>query len=201
MTPILFFDTETTGLPDWKSPSDAPHQPHIVQLAAILADADSQQIISSMDVIIRPTDDWEISDEISEIHGITQEKAMAVGIPEPLALDMFLSLWRGNLRAAHNKTFDLRMIRIAIKRFSNNPLMADAWAAKETSECTMKLAREVMGGKQPTLAEAYEHFTGNPLQNAHNAMADTKACMEVFFAISDMQRQSTPIEIPEQPTF
>nr|WP_299241463.1 hypothetical protein [uncultured Halomonas sp.] len=43
MTPILFFDTETTGLPDWKVPSDSEHQPHLVQLAAVLADDDARQ--------------------------------------------------------------------------------------------------------------------------------------------------------------
>jgi len=32
---ILFYDTETTGLPDFKAPSDAPHQPRIIQLAVI----------------------------------------------------------------------------------------------------------------------------------------------------------------------
>jgi DNA polymerase-3 subunit epsilon len=182
MTPILFFDTETTGLPDWKSPSDAEHQPHIVQLAAILADADTQEIISSMDVIVRP-DDWEIPAETVEVHGISQQHAEAVGIPEALALDTFLNMWRGSLRVAHNKTFDLRMIRIAIKRYNKNPLMLDAWSVKDTAFCTMQAAHTVMGGKRPKLAEAYEHFTGKTLDDAHNAMADTKACMELYFEL------------------
>ncbi|MEA3044540.1 MAG: polymerase subunit epsilon [Sphingomonadales bacterium] len=30
---ILGYDTETTGLPAWHDPSDAPHQPHVIQLA------------------------------------------------------------------------------------------------------------------------------------------------------------------------
>ena len=36
----LFFDTETTGLPKYKLPIDDPAQPMIVQLAAIMSDAD-----------------------------------------------------------------------------------------------------------------------------------------------------------------
>ena len=38
MNLALFYDTETTGLPDFKAPSEAQHQPHIVQLAALLVD-------------------------------------------------------------------------------------------------------------------------------------------------------------------
>ena len=59
MTIAAVYDTETTGLPDFKAPSESEHQPHIVQLACALVDLDSRQITESMDVIIRP-DGWKI---------------------------------------------------------------------------------------------------------------------------------------------
>ena len=112
----IFFDTETTGLPDWSQPSEAPHQPHIVQLAAQLVNLDTRRVISSMDVIIRP-DGWTIPQETTVVHGITNEMAMDLGVPEAAAVEMFLGLWKNRLRIAHNEQFDARIMRIALMRF------------------------------------------------------------------------------------
>ena len=34
--------------------------------------------------------------------------------------------------------------------------------------------------KWPTLAEAFQHFTGQELAGAHDALVDTEACLSVF---------------------
>lgn len=188
MSLILPFDTETTGLPDWKSPSEADHQPHLVQLAALLVN-DKFEIIKQLDVIIKPNG-WIIPDEVAAIHGITTERAMDEGIPEQEALAQLLEMSQGALRVAHNKNFDHRIIRIATKRYSDEATQ-DAWDNKDNFECTMQMAKPIMkmlpktrfGFKSPKLEEAYEFFTGKKLENAHSAMADTKACFEVYKAI------------------
>lgn len=193
MNLALIYDTETTGLPDFKALSEAPHQPHIVQLAACMVDLDTRQTISSMDVICRP-DGWTIPDDIAAIHGITTELAMDVGIPESLAVGMFMEMWSGRLRIAHNEPFDARILRIALMRFEDEQT-ADKWKAG-TSDCTAMLSKPILNlpptermkatnfkVKTPTLGEAYRHFTGKELENAHSAMADVRGCMEVFFAI------------------
>ena len=191
MNLAIFYDTETTGLPDWKSPSGDDCQPHLVQLAALLVDLDDKKVIQSMDVIIKP-DGWEIPDDESAVHGITTEHAEQVGIPEKLALEMFLSLWGQRMRISHNKTFDQRIIRIATKRYCDEETI-DAWAEKETHQCTMLQAKPIMqmppknrfGYKPPKLSEAYEFFTGNELEDAHTALADTTACMDIYFAMQE----------------
>ena len=142
MNPVLFFDTETTGLPDWKSPSESEQQPHLVQLAAILADTDTRKEIATLDLIIAPNG-WEIPTEVSEVHGITQEHAAAVGVDETLALNLFFQLWNQYPRVAHNRTFDQRIIRIAAKRYMSEG-DTEAWADKDEFADTMLLAKPIM---------------------------------------------------------
>ena len=179
---IHVFDTETTGLPDWKQPSEAGHQPHIVEIASLLCDA-AGNIIDRYQAIVRPNG-WEISPENAAIHGITHEQAMDEGIPEVEALDGFLALHsRASTRAAHNATFDDRIIRIAMARYHGKDL-ADSFKESTEKFCTCSKSREPVGlGKLPTLTEAYKHFTGQDLMEAHRAMPDALACARIYFAL------------------
>lgn len=192
---ILFYDTETTGLPDWKNPSDSEQQPHLVQLAALLVNADTEQVQEQMDVIIAPDDwEWNESSEAFKAHGITMDRAISEGVPEHLAIEQFLSLWGSNHRVCYNRTFDQRIIRIALKRYSD-PETMDLWADKDSHDCAMLMAKPIMqlppkgryGYRNPKLEAAYRHFTGKELIGAHNAMADARAAMEIYFAIKRIQ--------------
>lgn len=203
MTIALFFDTETTGLPLFKEPSEHPDQPHIVQLAALLVDLSTRRELASMDVIVKP-DGWTIPAETAAIHGITQEHAMDVGIPEAMAVEMLLALWAQRSRIAHNESFDARILRIACMRHA--PAFADQWKAGK-AECTQLLSTPILKlpptekmkaakrfhNKSANLSEAYEFFTGRKLENAHSAMADTRACMDVYLAIKDGKTASATL--------
>lgn len=194
MNIALFYDTETTGLPDFKAPSESPQQPHIVQLAAILVDLDTRKEIASMDVVIQP-EGWVIPDDMAAIHGITTEFANKVGIPEKLAVQLFMELATGRKRIAHNQQFDARIIRIALMRYSTE-VTADEFKAGE-AECTATMATPICNlpptdkmlaagmtkNKTPNLGEAYRHFMGKDFENAHSALADVRACMAVYFGI------------------
>lgn len=192
---ILFFDTETTGLPDWKSPSDAPNQPHLVQLAMILTDDDLTER-ACVNLIIRP-EGWDIPADVAAIHGITTDIASRCGVQEKIAVGLFDRMVpRNGLLVAHNISFDQRIIRIARLR--------SGWTKPELQEeekkptfCTMAAAtplvnlpptdRMIAAGfskpKPPKLAECIKHFYGEELAGAHDALVDVRACMRVYAAL------------------
>jgi len=194
MGKIIFFDLETNGMPEWKIPSDSPKQPHIVQMSCIVADEDTRENISQMDMVVKP-DGWEISQEMTDIHGISQEHAEKVGYPEKQVLYAFLREWRQcRLRVSHNRTFDQRIIRIALKRFSNL-LTMDAWADKDSYFCTMLKCKPVLklpprnkfGYRNPSLKAAYEFLTGEEFEHTHNAYDDVKGCMMIYWCLMDLE--------------
>jgi DNA polymerase III epsilon subunit-like protein len=199
---ILVFDTETTGLPLFRQPSEHPDQPHMVDVCGLLIEPEFQpggvrwRVVDEFEALVRPSN-WEISAEVSKIHGITHDQAMAEGILESDAIEALLALQaRAELRVAHNESFDQRIVRIALHRY-RDPAAIEAWAAAPTF-CTCEAAKPILKlpptekmiragfGKQfksPNLAEAFKHFTGEDLIGAHRARADAEACARIYFAM------------------
>ena len=188
---INIFDTETSGIPNWNIPSDDPSQPHLVEIAALLCN-EQGAVIDSYKAIIKP-EGWEFDPEAAAKHGITHEMAMDVGIPEIEALEGFLAIHaRADLRVAHSINFDDRIIRIALKRY-HGAVIADAYKVSGEKYCTCINSRAPVGLKKPpTLAEAYKHFTGEDLLEAHRAMPDAQACARVYFALQGVAMPPRP---------
>lgn len=207
MNLLMVYDTETSGLPIWNRPSSDPGQPHLVQAAAILVDEDTRKTISSFDLTAKPVG-WEIPDDVAAIHGITTEQADLVGVPER---DIVTAIWNffqvADLRVGHNESFDARIMRIGLKRFTADDSLADLWKSGE-AECTCNMATPIVkapptekmlaagrrGPKRANLGEAYEFFTGKTLEEAHTALADTLACMAVYWAIKDQGKAEPATE-------
>lgn len=202
---ILAYDTETTGLPLFRDRSDHPDQPRITQIAAELVNDETREVLAGMHCIIKP-EGWTIPKKLQELTGITMEKAEKFGAPIGYALSMFIGLWEMcDVRVAHNEPFDMSMVRIELVRGVRDVVdrattaeFADKWKAGKAF-CTQResqpilnlppTAKMVAAGftktKAPNLGEAYKHFTGKPLENAHNAAADLEACKAVYFGILD----------------
>ena len=185
---LLFIDFETSGLPDFNKRARDQAQPHIVQMAAILTN-ELGESMEEHNVIIKP-DGWTIPKEASDIHGITDEIANAYGVHQKLAAEILLAMVRrSQLLIAHNVMFDKFIARIAMRRFE---LITDeddaAWKAMPTF-CTMREMTNVcqLPGKiadkfkWPKLTEAYMRAFGKSFDGAHDAMADLRACKDVYF--------------------
>jgi len=185
---ILFFKTETTGLPLFTEPSDDPRQPHIVQLAAELCTPDGE-VVETYQTIVNIGEP--ISEEMTAIHGITTEKMEAEGIPPTQMLsDFFAMVDRADEVVGHNVGFDLRMVRIQSARH-----LGDKWECPKPTFCTCTEAKDIVKSpaktrgkfKKPNLTETVKHFFGEDLDGAHNAMVDTTACRRIYFAIKEMK--------------
>lgn len=180
---ILFFDTETTGKADFNAEPHAPHQPRLVQFAGLLADDDGNEV-SSANLIIKP-DGFSIPESASAIHGVTTEKAFAVGVDCAVARKIFLNWWAcSKLIVAHNINFDLLIMEGELFRKAGG---RKPWGEPRDTFCTMqamtpvcKIPGKYGDYKWPKLQEAYRHCFGCDFDGAHNAMADVIACSKVY---------------------
>lgn len=198
--PFLFFDTETTGLPLWREPSDDPRQPYIIQLAAILQDDDGQ-VIKTLDALIKP-EGWEIPEQITSITKITMDMVQDAGRPLAEVLSEFVEMANGADIVAHNAQFDMRMLRIALMRLGGHDAFLSALKEKQIPiHCTADMATPIVnlppttkmkaaGFKKPKrckLEEAVRFFFDEPLDGAHNALVDVEACARIFWHMKAME--------------
>jgi DNA polymerase III epsilon subunit-like protein len=195
----LFFDVETTGMIDWKAPMLSPRQPRVVQLAAILDDADGK-MVRTIDAIVDPmTSNWSepvldalINSDVSRIHGISYDRARSEGLSLPVIMDEFVKILTDITAGdgppptlvAHNMAFDSRMMMAELCYADFPPSLLNALRPF----CTMEAMTPIMAmpgkygkHKWPKLLEAHLHCFGTGIQNAHNALADTMACRAIYY--------------------
>lgn len=182
---IFIFDSETTGLPEPRGiPATDPRYPHLVQLAGIALDIDTEREMGSFEVIVTP-DGYEIPAGMA--HGITQEQALRVGVPLRLAVALYTNFRRrSTVVVGHNVEFDLGIMAAALHRVSANGV--DTGSQRVT--CTMTIStdlvklppteRMVKAGyghkhKLPNLTELHQFLFGEGFDGAHSALADVRA--------------------------
>jgi len=182
---ILFFDTETTGLPPKKCDpvTDFERYPHIVQISWSLNDR-------NMDFIIKP-DGWTIPPQATKVHGITNEDAQ-FGVDWKYVLKIFeQDLIAADKVCAHNAEFDIDMIIANAMRVSK----ADGKAVQTifndiTCIDTMMLTIDFVGacfpdgtpGKYPKLEELYFKLFSDTFP-AHNSMQDVFALKKCYYEL------------------
>lgn len=181
---ILFFDTETSGLPrNYKAPvTDLENWPRLVQLGYMAHHLDN---VYSFEHIVIP-EGFVISEQVSKVHGITQEKAMTVGESLPDVLRSFSS-WidDADLLVGHNLSYDLNVVGAEFLRvFGKNPLDGKQTydtMSKSTNLCKLPGGR--MGYKWPKLHELYFFLFHEPLAQTHTALDDIQNTAKCYFEL------------------
>jgi len=192
----LFFDTETTGLPQrWNADfCDVDNWPRMVQLGFLVYD-DAGKLKESADLIIKP-DGFIIPNEVVRIHGISTERALAEGIALAEALDKFVGvLDEAHTLIGHNVEFDQKILGTELYRLG---LHDDLETLKEIDKvCTMKSSTNYCaipknsgygaGYKWPTLAQLHWKLFAREFAGAHSAYQDAETCAKCFFKLKEMQ--------------
>lgn len=195
---IIGFDVETTGLGDDRKPHTWPGQPHIVQLACMLIN-DTGETVQRVSLIVRP-DGWTIPEQASNIHGITQALAKAVGIPLRTVLSVFTNMRAVAAEAfAHNLEFDRRVVDANLHKCGIPLDKAQPWPPRMT--CTKRDAERYVNlpptqkmiragfdkPKAPTLYELHMFLFNQGFEGAHDALADVEATAR---CIVEMKRRA-----------
>jgi DNA polymerase-3 subunit epsilon len=179
---VLFFDTETTGFPNESNP------PEIVQIGALLEDTDSGRILAELNLIVQAG--GPIPQATIDVHGITDELSARHGIKKEIADNMFAILAKQADRVvAHNIEFDRKVIN------GIWPISGAIIAMKE-EYCTMQNCapfgdmprRHATSNKFTKLADAYRYFYRKDFDNAHDAMADVRACQDLYHLLQIFER-------------
>lgn len=176
----LFIDTETTGFKK-SGPLVQEGQARVCQVAMILSDHQGRPLAEFCS-LIKP-DGWEISDGAFKVHGISNDMCEKYGVQaEPVIYFFKAFSGRATKIVAHNEQFDRGMMDVECAYFGDESPEHKPWF------CTMKSNTHITpGGKWPKLDAALKHYCNKDLVNAHDAMADTRACRDIFFAMRGIQ--------------
>ena len=195
---VLTFDTETTGLPKRYNGSihDSDNWPHIVQLSILLYDLDAQETIAVHDFIIKLPESVVMTQENTDIHGITNEMSSqkGVNIKEAL-LCMSACLDDARVLVAHNLEFDANMIAVEcnrvgypnilrIKSFVEYCTMLHGMKLCNLKMISRKTNREIV--KFPKLIELHQKLFNEVPNNLHNSLVDVFVCFRCYHKLTQV---------------
>ena len=164
--PIVFFDLETTGL-------DIAND-RIVELCYIKVEPNGNEESKAM----RLNPEKHISESATKVHGISDEDVKDCPTFREIAPALAETLQGCDLAGFNSNKFDIPMLAEECLRagvdmdFSNRRFI-------DVQNIYHKMERR-------TLIAAYKYYCGKDLNDAHSALADTRATYEVLQAQLDM---------------
>ena len=188
----IAWDTETTGLPMSREDATADNthlydQCRMVSLAFVLYSTKGREL-SSYHAVVYP-DTFQVT--ATEIHGITHDHALMYGKKFEEIYDDLTKAMKGHILVAHNSKFDENVLFSECYR---RGLSVEPFEAA-TFVCTLDLVKEIYL-KPKKLEVIYKELTDKSLDDAHNALADARACGEVYPFLRDAERTVKPTGIP-----
>lgn len=179
---IWWVDTETDGLiPKGVSYRNLNRMPHLVQLSWVKTDNNLNQI-EEVDLIIKP-EDYQIPTSASDIHGVTQERAMEEGVPLKEAMKKaHSSLKDVDLICAFNAEFDTKILHAAFSRAgaTNDHIFTRRHCCIMLAATPVtKIPSPYPGYRWPKLQYAHKEFFGHEFDGAHNSLEDIRATIRV----------------------
>lgn len=185
---ILVMDCETTGLFDYSKRADEDGQPRMASLACVIV-SDDWVPLEGLEFyhLVKP-DGWTMSAEATAINGLTNEQLMAEGLPISEVLDKYLGHHEmAQQVAGYGVDFDLKMLRGELRRSGRPDLFGEKPQQNviriAAAACHAKGAPG--GQKLKKLKLAYEILIGEPMEDAHNALADVKATIRIMQKIRE----------------
>lgn len=182
----LFFDTETTGLPndDSAPTTDTDNWPRMVQLAWVRVSPDTQEIGDVKSRIVSP-DGFRIPSSAESVHGISTRRAVEEGTPLGDVLEAFLgAVSSSDTLVGHKVDFDRSVVGAELVRQRGQDTLEDV-----PTICTMKQT-EVFCGKSnyygyryPSLQELHQTLFDCEFDDAHDAGADVRAGARCFLEL------------------
>ena len=194
---VLFFDTETSGLPhdecrNTLSLVNKHMWPKIVQYSSITLDTETGSVESMSDYIVKVDDSVVLDGQSAEIHGITNLISKTQGVSIEKVLETFTQeCENADLIVAHNLDFDKNMLlkewydliscddKTKVHQFTNPYIKFKKTISKVKKLCTLKSniqrvnkkAISKKDGKEyvkwPTLEELHTHLFNEDLSDVN----------------------------------
>ena len=203
---ILIVDTETTGLSKAKMITEKTLHlwPHIVQFSYVIYNNETNTLLKTVDHIVKVPDSIVISEENSNIHGITDTISKTSGKNIESVLSEFMEDYNNaDIVVAHNMEFDFNIIKVEFMRQIYNDKTSISEKEELTQKlnflkgskklcCTMQESIELCNikalskdGKEyvkfPSLSELHKHLFSVVPKKLHNSLNDVLICLRCFY--------------------
>jgi DNA polymerase III epsilon subunit-like protein len=217
---IITFDTETTGLPKIKMINEKTLHlwPYIVQFSYVIYNNETNKVLKTVDHIIKIPEHVVITEENSNIHGITDTMSKTRGQDIKEVLKDFMEDYNNaDIVVAHNMEFDFNIIKVELMRqiyndkqtaFQKEQVTQNLNSLKASNKlcCTMQESVDICNIKAltrdgreyvkfPSLSELHKHLFSVVPKKLHNSLNDVLICLRCFYK---MHFDTDIVEINEE---